>query len=206
MLFNNLPEGCFHLQDFLDKQTQILFVELCRELCVTHPLMTPHTKSGYPLALQITSFGDVGWMGDYGKYLYLEKHHNGKPFPPIPQSIGAKIELALVKCGFSTMPLDTVLMNYYPPVTGKLGRHQDVTETDRVSPIVTFSLGDSCIFNIGSEDYDDKGVDIELKSGDAFVMGGASRLAYHGVKKLIPGTSDLLDKGGRISLTGRKVF
>lgn len=208
LLFNTLPDGAFHLQNFISEAGQVELVRLCRELCVTHPLVTPTTKKGYPLALKVTSFGKCGWSGNGGEYKYLPRHQNGNPFPTIPSSISQTINRALIQCCFpaDNFELDTVLMNWYPPNTGKLGKHQDVTEEDKTSPIVTISLGDTCIFSAGSEDYADKGFDIELKSGDVFVMGGESRLAYHEVKALIPGSSKLFDKGGRISLTGRKVF
>jgi alkylated DNA repair protein (DNA oxidative demethylase) len=37
------------------------------------------------------------------------------------------------------------------------------------------------------------------------VLGGASRMRFHGVDRIYPGTSDLLPKGGRINLTLRRV-
>ena len=46
---------------------------------------------------------------------------------------------------------------------------------------------------------------MELQSGDVLVMGGASRLRYHGIDRMLPGTSDLLPEGGRINLTLRYV-
>jgi alkylated DNA repair protein (DNA oxidative demethylase) len=168
--------------------------------------MQPLTKSGYPLSLQVTSWGKCGWFGSEGRYEYITRHANGLPFPEIPDTVKELMMLAAVDAGFEPFDLETVLLNYYPKGKGKLGRHQDVTEEDRVSPIVTLSLGDACVFNVGSDDYSDKGVDVELRSGDAVVMGGPSRLAYHAVVKVLPDTSDLLARGGRISLTGRKVF
>jgi len=37
------------------------------------------------------------------------------------------------------------------------------------------------------------------------VLGSASRLAFHGVDRIYPGTSSLLPEGGRINLTLRRV-
>jgi alkylated DNA repair protein (DNA oxidative demethylase) len=37
------------------------------------------------------------------------------------------------------------------------------------------------------------------------VFGGLARLIYHGVDRLMPGSSDLLPQGGRLNLTLRKV-
>ena len=50
-----------------------------------------------------------------------------------------------------------------------------------------------------------KTASVELKSGDAFIFGGPSRLAYHGVDRIYPDTSTLLRDGGRINLTMRRV-
>lgn len=206
VLFNNLPAGAFHLQNFVGEDTQMRLIQHCRDLCKSHPLMQPKTRSGHDLKLRVTSWGHVGWFGDYGRYYYMDKHQNGKRFPHIPVDIQLLMIRAARDCGFEGLKLETVLMNWYPPGTGKLGRHQDVTEEDRESPIVTISLGESCIFNIGVDAYRKNGIDIELHSGDVFVMGGESRLAFHEVKELIPGSSQLFKNGGRISLTGRKVL
>jgi hypothetical protein len=46
---------------------------------------------------------------------------------------------------------------------------------------------------------------IRLASGDAIVLAGSARLAYHGVDRILPNTSTLLEKGGRINLTVRRV-
>ncbi len=44
-----------------------------------------------------------------------------------------------------------------------------------------------------------------LSSGDVLVFGGQSRLVFHGVDRIHPGTSTLLPRGGRINLTLRRV-
>ena len=44
-----------------------------------------------------------------------------------------------------------------------------------------------------------------LTSGDAVVLAGEARLAFHGVDRILPGTSTLLPEGGRINLTLRRV-
>jgi DNA oxidative demethylase len=46
---------------------------------------------------------------------------------------------------------------------------------------------------------------LRLASGDALVLAGAARLAFHGVDRIMSGTSTLLPEGGRINLTLRRV-
>ena len=67
------------------------------------------------------------------------------------------------------------------------------------------SLGDDAVFHVGGPRRSDAKVRVTLKSGDVVVLGGASRLAYHGIDKILPGTSSLVPSGGRINLTLRRV-
>jgi alkylated DNA repair protein (DNA oxidative demethylase) len=46
---------------------------------------------------------------------------------------------------------------------------------------------------------------LRLDSGDLLMLGGESRLSFHGVDRLLPGTSALLPEGGRFNLTLRRV-
>jgi alkylated DNA repair protein (DNA oxidative demethylase) len=61
------------------------------------------------------------------------------------------------------------------------------------------------MFRIGGARRDDQTRALRLSSGDAVVLGGRARLAFHGVDRIIPGTSTLLPEGGRINLTLRRV-
>ena len=46
---------------------------------------------------------------------------------------------------------------------------------------------------------------MKLNSGDVLMFGGPARLMYHGIDRIIPGTSTLVPGGGRINLTLRRV-
>lgn len=205
-LFDRLPAGCHHLENFIDNIWQMNLLAICRDHLRRYPLMTPTTKQGRIMSVKVSSWGKVGWFGRLGNYEYLDRHNNGLQWPLIPKDFRTFFAAAAVTAGLPKFQIDTVLMNWYPAEYGKLGKHQDNTEKDLKSPIITISLGDDCLFNVGSTDYSDKGVDITLKSGDVLVMSGQSRLAYHEVKALIPGNNRLMRDGGRISLTARKVF
>lgn len=101
-------------------------------------------------------------------------------------------------------PPDACLINFYGP-TAKMGLHQDRDEADFAAPVISISLGDSCLFRIGGQKRAEPTHAFRLSSGDALVLGGASRLALHGVDRIYPGTSRLLPEGGRINLTLRRV-
>lgn len=100
---------------------------------------------------------------------------------------------------------DTALVNYYDDAA-HMGMHQDRDEQSR-APVVSLSIGDTCRFRFGNTENRNKPYeDIDLASGDLFVFGGASRLAYHGVTKVHPGTAPAgcgLETG-RINITLRE--
>jgi DNA oxidative demethylase len=95
-------------------------------------------------------------------------------------------------------------VNYYSG-DAKMGLHQDKDEEDFAAPVVSVSLGDSAIFRVGGLNRKEETQALELKSGDVVVLGGDDRLAYHGIDRILPGTSALLPGGGRLNLTLRRV-
>ena len=82
-----------------------------------------------------------------------------------------------------------------PTPGAQLGWHVDQTERDRVSPIVTFSLGASCVFWI---ELGPEGEAVRyrhtLRSGDAVVMAGPARLARHQVTNVHADEPDLFSQ------------
>jgi alkylated DNA repair protein (DNA oxidative demethylase) len=73
------------------------------------------------------------------------------------------------------------------------------------APVASISLGDTAIFRLGGLQRTGKTSTLKLLSGDVMVMGGESRLRYHGIDRILTGTSDLLPMGGRFNLTLRRV-
>ena len=86
-----------------------------------------------------------------------------------------------------------------------MGLHQDRDEKDFGAPVVSISLGDSALFRIGNETRGGSTESIWLESGDVCVLGGPSRLLFHGIDRVKPNTSTLLTNGGRINVTLRVV-
>jgi DNA oxidative demethylase len=99
---------------------------------------------------------------------------------------------------------EACLINVYAP-SARMGLHQDRDEQDFAAPVVSLSLGDTCLFRVGGTRRSDPTRSFRLTSGDAVVLGGEARLAFHGVDRIMPGTSTLLPDGGRINLTLRRV-
>jgi alkylated DNA repair protein (DNA oxidative demethylase) len=73
------------------------------------------------------------------------------------------------------------------------------------APVLSVSLGDTCLFRIGGKNRKDPTKSLKLASGDVILLEGAARLAFHGVDRIYPATSTLLKRPGRINLTLRRV-
>ncbi|MFJ7064578.1 alpha-ketoglutarate-dependent dioxygenase AlkB family protein [Streptomyces sp. NPDC101115] len=99
---------------------------------------------------------------------------------------------------------DTALVNFYAD-GARMGMHQDREERSP-APVVSLSLGDTCVFRLGNtEDRGRPWTDVELASGDLLVFGGPSRLAYHGVPKVYAGSAEpALGLAGRLNITLRE--
>jgi DNA oxidative demethylase len=187
---------------YLDRAAQEALLVAVRAAIRQAPLYTPTMpRTGQPLTVQMTNCGSLGWMSDAGGYRYQPTHPTtGRPWPPIPDlALRAWQDLA----GYADAP-EACLINVYAP-TARMGLHQDRDEQDFTAPVVSLSLGDTCLFRVGGTRRNDPTRSFRLTSGDAVVLGGAARLAFHGVDRLMPGTSTLLAEGGRINLTLRRV-
>jgi alkylated DNA repair protein (DNA oxidative demethylase) len=149
----------------------------------------------------MTNCGDLGWVSDVTGYRYQSTHPvTGESWPKMPTSLlRAWSELA----GYRHPP-QACLINYYGP-GAKMGMHQDRDEQDFAAPVVSLSLGDTGIFRCGGTQRRDPSQTFRLASGDAVVLAGERRLAFHGIDRIIPGTSTLLPEGGRFNLTLRRV-
>jgi DNA oxidative demethylase len=187
---------------YLDRNAQERLLAALREVIVRAPLYTPRMpRSGQPMSVRMTNCGSLGWMTDAHGYRYQTTHPvTGAPWPPIPDILmKAWRELA----GYSRPP-QACLVNFYGP-DARMGLHQDRDEEDFDAPVVSLSLGDTCLFRIGGTTRQAPTRSLRLTSGDAVVLGGEARLAFHGVDRVMSGTSRLLAEGGRINLTLRRV-
>ncbi len=193
-----------HLQQYLTLQQQTEILTVCRQVARQSPLFTPTMKSGKPFNYQMTNCGDFGWISDTKGYRYSETHPNGKPWTPIPEMIYNLTKDLANQIGEPDYLPQTCLINFYQH-DGKLGLHQDNSEKNLKPAIISISLGDDAIFLMGGNKRNSPTQEILLKSGDILQLFGDSRLAFHGIKKIIPGTSGLLKNGGRLNLTIRQI-
>ncbi len=161
------------------------------------PVMPGNAK---PFSVEESNFGALGWVSDQTGYRYQPTHPvTGKPWPTIPAAL--RTLWAAINDG---PPPECCLVNLYRP-GARMGLHQDRDEKDLSAAVVGVSLGDEALFRIGGSSRGGKTQSVPLASGDVIAFGGVSRLAYHGIDRIRPGTSRLVSGGGRLSLTLRRV-
>jgi alkylated DNA repair protein (DNA oxidative demethylase) len=185
-----------------DRTQQEDLVAAIRDVVRAAPLYVPRMpRTGRPFSVRMTNCGPLGWVSDETGYRYQATHPaTGAPWPAIPEPLMALWH----EVGGHPLPPEACLVNFYA-ADARMGLHQDRDEEDFSAPVVSVSLGDTCLFRVGGTKRSDPTRSFRLASGDVMVLGGDSRLAFHGVDRLYPGTSTLLRGGGRINLTLRRV-
>jgi alkylated DNA repair protein (DNA oxidative demethylase) len=195
--------GLRHLPGYLDQVRQRDLLRQVGEVLAVAPLYTPTMpRTGKPFSVRMSNCGALGWVSDQaGGYRYQAVHpETGKPWPPIP---GLLLEIWRELVDYP-LPPEACLINYYA-AGARMGSHRDADEEDVRAPVVSVSLGDDATFHVGGLVRAGPKQRIVLRSGDVVVLGGAARMAYHGIDRVHPGTSRLLAQGGRLNLTLRRV-
>jgi DNA alkylation damage repair protein AlkB len=201
-----LADGLVLFQGRLDAAAQRELWQRCRALADGDvPMYSPTVRGGKKMSVGMLCLGKH-WNGMTYKYEDARSDFDGLPVPPIPAEFAAIARDAARDAGFEMRP-DLCIMNYYA-TEAKLGVHQDKDEsTETISqgiPIVSVSLGDAARFVIGGLSRRDPTSPVMLHSGDVLVMGGPSRLRYHGVTRILPGTAPEGMGPGRFNLTFRQ--
>ncbi|MEP0231915.1 MAG: alpha-ketoglutarate-dependent dioxygenase AlkB [Parasphingorhabdus sp.] len=196
------PAGFRLLPEYFDREAQATLVDELRRILAKAPLFQPKMpKTGKAFSVRMSNCGSLGWVADINGYRYQSTHPTtGEKWPEIPSVLRD-----LWKTVASDAPEpEACLINYYA-TTAKMGLHQDKDEEMLDAPVVSVSLGDTATFRIGGTTRKAPTSSMRLTSGDVVILGDESRLAYHGIDRVLPGTSTLLKNGGRINLTLRRV-
>ncbi len=196
------PSGFRLISGYLDPPAQDALAAAVAAVLERAPLYTPRMPgSGKPFSVRMSNCGALGWVSDGAGYRYQPTHpETGRPWPAIPRIL---LE-AWQDLADYPHPPEACLVNFYGPAT-RMGLHQDRDERDFSAPVLSLSLGDTCLFRVGGLRRNDPTRSIRLQSGDALVLGGEARLAFHGVDRILAGTSTVLPQRGRINLTMRRV-
>jgi alkylated DNA repair protein (DNA oxidative demethylase) len=184
----------------LDGAAQSALVAEVMEAAEHAPLYEPKTPWGKSMSVRQTNFGPLGWITDAKGYRYGPHHPvTGEVWPPMPDRL---LEIWRRYADPAHSP-DSCLINLYRD-GAKMGMHQDLDEDDLKAPVLGISLGDTAVFRLGGLERKDPSITVKLNSGDISVLTGAARRAYHGVDRILAGSSQLIPGGGRINLTIRR--
>src|SRR5687768_12665706 len=145
-------------------------------------LRHPRVPTGHLMSVQSVC---LGWHWHPYAYSKTADDTDGAPVRPLPDSLRSLARAAVADAYGSTAPdarryaPDAAIVNRYP-IRARLGLHKDHEEPSD-APVVTISLGDTCVFRLAGVDRrTGPFTDVELMSGDLLVFGRSNRRIYHG--------------------------
>lgn len=201
--------GAWHFPKALSFLQQKRLVKIYKTM--KEDMYIPRVKSGNYMNLKMNCLGWHWNAIDYG-YYSIRNDIDNQPVKPVqPELIAIAKPYSEQVFPYHNPNWDICLCNYYDRKSA-LGLHKDNSETADAlmigHPVVSFSVGASCIFRVGGLARNSEHKDVRLDSGDVFIFGGDSRLRYHGITKILPDVnvpfgSFIAD--GRINFTLRKL-
>jgi len=180
----NFPEGCFVIKNFLTIPEQLAL----SKRCINEYYKKPNRTNLYIYDPEFNQNKDEP-LPTYDKKLFVvddpKKYYfntkirwsnigfqydwNDRIYPAgqtaIPSDLATFPLRVLKLLDFGEYRPETVILNYYGQ-RNYMGGHLDDGETDQVSPIISFSIGLSCVFLIGGRTRDIKPHPIKLDSGN----------------------------------------
>jgi alkylated DNA repair protein (DNA oxidative demethylase) len=201
------PPGAVLLRQRLTLDEQRTLATECRALMDGPvPGYVPIVRGGGRMHVRMLCLGRH-WNGKLYRYEATRTDFDDLPVPPLPERWRQLARDAAAAAGLALDP-DLCILNYYDR-DGRMGLHQDKDESEASIaagvPVVSVSIGDTARFLFGGPRRKDPVEAFALESGDVFVFGGASRLRYHGVSRLVPSTAPPeIGVDGRFNLTFRQ--
>jgi len=202
-----MAPGAWYLRRYLSDAEQIAIAAECLELGAHEAgFYTPIVRGEHPMSVKMLCLGRH-WNARTYTYEDVRSDVDGRPVPALPSDLAYIAARAGRAAGFDFLP-DLCIVNWYT-ASSRMGLHQDKDESreslEAGAPVVSLSIGDGARFLFGGLKRKDPVEKLLLESGDVFVFGGASRLRYHGVTRILPGTG-AADLGfeGRLNLTFRQ--
>ncbi|RLN52764.1 hypothetical protein BBJ28_00012014 [Nothophytophthora sp. Chile5] len=196
--FGDRHRGFCVIPNAIDTETQLQFAHSCLTEYTEAPHVTnmhlqsqsvagiwrkarqahPHDPAKSPLLAKL-HWAAAGYHYDWT----ARKYHDGN-FSPVPALLERLATRCAEACGM-TLAAEAVIVNFYKPKS-HMGGHQDDVEYTMDHPVVSLSLGSSCVFLKGGLTKDEPPLELLLRSGDIAVLGGKSRMSYHGVARVLP--------------------
>jgi DNA oxidative demethylase len=194
--------GVDYFPGFLDRAAQEALRDEVLAILIEAPPFRPRMpRTGKPFSVRMSNCGPLGWVSDETGYRYQPTHpETGRAWPDMPARL---VEIWMLLAPDAPPP-EACLINLYD-ANARMGLHQDRDEQELAAPVVSLSLGETALFRLGGPERGGPTRSLRFQSGDAIAFGGPARLAFHGIDRIVAGSSTLLPEGGRINLTLRRV-
>lgn len=145
-------------EDDVPTATQIR--EAARMVKREAPLFRPRMFDSTPFRYRMTNCGVTGWLATpdprecvtavkEGYYYSPINPYTGRPWPEMPDAIGRAAVAGARRAGWEGFRPEACLINLYRTARENLGIHQDRTAPNLRPPVVSLSLGDTGVFQIG---------------------------------------------------------
>ncbi|MEM7168650.1 MAG: alpha-ketoglutarate-dependent dioxygenase AlkB [Pseudomonadota bacterium] len=199
----DLKEGVRLYPGLLGRDQQLGLKKDIDDLADQSPYFQPiMPRTGRPFSVTMTNAGPLGWVSDKDGYRYSHRHPvTGQPWPTIPSAL-LKLWSEVTSC--DVLP-ECCLINRYGRKEARMGLHQDRDEKTFDAPVLSVSLGDSAVFRVGNTTRHGPTQSVRLNSGDVILLFGPGRLLFHGIDRILFGSSTLIPGGGRLNITLRRV-
>ncbi|TMW56271.1 hypothetical protein Poli38472_008919 [Pythium oligandrum] len=195
--FGELHEGFYVIPDAVDPATQLDIAYSC----LTEYVEAPHVTNMHQQNEQVAqiwqkarashprepakspALGKLHWGASGYHYDWTARKYYPDNFSPVPQRLAELGASCAEACGM-TLASEAVIVNFYKK-NSTMGGHQDDVEYTMDHPVVSLSLGSQCVFLKGGLTKDEAPLEVLLRSGDIAILGGKSRLSFHGVAKIL---------------------
>ena len=158
--------------DRINKRQRIEEANACTSTTKAKPYRSPKKLS----------WATMGYHYDWTKRTYKEEAKS--PMPPEIQHLAAEL-LERMFPNAGSFKAEAAIVNYYN-LKQQMGGHRDDLEFDFTKPVVSISLGLPAIFLLGGTTRNEAPLPVLVRPGDVMLLAGKSRLAYHGMAKVIP--------------------
>lgn len=153
-----------------------------------HVTKSHETRIKYYRSMDKLAWATHGYHYDWTARAYNEGMKS--PMPNVLSTLGSIFASVDPACNnedsdYSNFNASATIVNYYT-LRSNMGGHRDDLELDFTKPVVSLSLGLPAVFLLGGKTKEDEVTPILVRPGDVMLLAGDSRLAFHGMARVIP--------------------
>ena len=132
------------------------------------------------------SFAKLSWATMGYQYDWTTRAYREGAKSPVPILL-KELATLFARTLTTNFTPEALIVNYYN-VKSIMGGHRDDLELALDKPVVSISLGLPAVFLLGGKQKEDAPViPILVRPGDVMILGGQSRLNFHGMARVFPG-------------------